>query len=78
MFRAKISVLVLPVSLLVTKTSKKNIILKKLLYMHYLLYFQKDIAEVKTLINLCIEFNTITLAYIAKLSLKVYHIDVED
>lgn len=51
-------------------------ILERVPYIHYLLYFQKDIAEIKTLIDLGSKVNIILLAYSSKLGLKVCHTNI--
>lgn len=45
-------------------------------YIHYLLYFQKDITDVKILIDYGSKVNVMTLAYISKLCLKVRYTNV--
>lgn len=61
-----------------TKASKENsVILKRVLYISYLLRFYKDIAEVKTLIDSGNKFNTILLGYALKLGLKICHINIK-
>lgn len=57
--------------LLVIEASKKDIILEKILYIHYLLCFQKNIIDVKTLNNFSIEANVMILAYFSKLGLQI-------
>lgn len=50
MFKNLVSVLV--ISVLVIKASKKNnIILKRVLYIYYLLCFQKDILEIEAFVT---------------------------
>lgn len=59
------------ISTLVAEFGKKDIILKQILNIYYLFYFLKNAADVKALINLSSKINTLILAYIANLSLKV-------
>lgn len=57
-----------------TKTSKEEfVLLERLLYIHYLLYFWKNIADLRALIDSGSEVNTMTLVCALKLGLKVYH-----
>ena len=56
----------------VTKISlKDHITLEQMSCIYYLLYFQKNTAGVRALVDLDCEVNVITLAYSAKLNLKV-------
>lgn len=59
--------------LLVTEVSMENTLhlLKKILYIHYLFCFQKDLYKTKALFNLDSEINAVTSTYIAKLGLKI-------
>ena len=50
--------------------------LERMSYIHYLLCFQKDIADIRALIDLGGEINAMILAYASKLGFKVYHIKV--
>ena len=59
-----------------TKISKKNIVLNWVPCIHYPFRFWKNTANVWALINLGSEVNAMTSAYIAKLSLKVWLIDI--
>lgn len=54
---------------LVIEASKKNnnVALLKILYIHYLLYFQKDTNKIQTLLDLSNKVNTIILIYTLKL-----------
>lgn len=52
-------------------------LLERVLYIHYLLHFQKDISGIKVMIDLNSELNARTLMYISKLGLNVYHINVK-
>ena len=52
-----------------TNTSKKDKILVSILCIYYLICFQERNNNIDTLINFDNESNTITLAYIFKLSL---------
>lgn len=56
--------------------SENKVILKKLLCIHYLLRFSKDIAEVKALLNFGNETNAIMPAYATKINLKVRLINI--
>ena len=77
MSRAKKLVLVLTNSLSVTETNMKDeVTLKRVLYIHYLLRFWKDITDMRALIDSNSKINAITPAYTLKLGLKVYHTDV--
>ena len=58
-----------------TETNKK-VTLERVLYIHYLLRFQKDNASVKALVDLGSEVNAMTPAYAAKLGLKVRKTDI--
>ena len=70
MSRAKKLVLVLATSLSVTETNKE-VTLERVPCINYPLYFQKDIAGVRALVDLGSEVNAMTPAYTAKLGLKV-------
>lgn len=50
--------------------------LKYIPYIHYLVRFKKDQAKVQALLGSNNEFNMMTIAYTAKLSLKVYPTDI--
>lgn len=55
-------------STFMTKTSKKDkVVLKRVLYIYYLLYFQKNTIEIKALLDFGNKVNAITPAYILKL-----------
>lgn len=43
-----------------------------MLYVHYLVHFKKNQAEIQALINSRSKVNVMTLAYISKLGLKVW------
>ena len=64
-------VLVLATSILVTTTSKKDLILDHILYIYYLVYFWKGRNYIKTLIDLDSKINIITLIYTLKLGFQV-------
>lgn len=51
--------------------------LKRVLCLNYLLYFQKDITDVRVLINLSRQVNAIISAYADKLGLKICSTDVK-
>lgn len=61
---------------MVLETSKE-IIFDQILYISYLLYFWKDISDIKDFINLSSEYNVMISAYVAKLNLKVGYTNVE-
>lgn len=55
-----------------TKTSREDeIVLQKVPCIYYPLYFRKDTTEIKALFKFGNKVNTIILAYIAKISLKI-------
>ena len=51
--------------------------LERVSYIYYLLRFREDTEGIKALIDSNSKVNTITLAYIAKLGLKVQKTDIE-
>ena len=55
--------------ILVINTNKKDRILAYILYIYYLIYFQKSSNNIEALINSNGKFNTITLTFILKLDL---------
>lgn len=59
------------------KTAEPSTPLKRVLYIYHPLYFKKDEAKIKALIDSNKEVNIMILAYVAKLGLKVKLIDVE-
>ena len=64
-------------SLLVIETSKKKFkLLKRVPWIHYLLYFQKNTINIRALIDSSSEVNTMAPVYPSKLGLKVCHINV--
>lgn len=64
------------ISTLVTKTTKEDdVTLKQIPYLHYLIRFKKN--KVQVLINLTNKGNTMIPAYVFKLSLQVYRINVK-
>ena len=70
-------VLILATSLPITEASKEDeVVLKRIPCIYYPLYFRKNTAKVKTLLNSGSEVNTMTLIYTAKLGLKVRRINV--
>ena len=79
MYGAKKLVVVLATSLSVTVASIEDILwlLEKVLCIHYLLRFQKDLRETRALINSGSEINAMTPAYIAKLGLEVQKTDIK-
>lgn len=54
-----------------TKASKKDVVLDRILYIHYSVYIQKNQDEMLALINSGSEINPITPVYVSKLGLKV-------
>ena len=55
-----------------------EVVLKKVPYIHYTLYFRKNKEnKMQALIDLGSEVNAMTLIYAAKLGLKICHINVE-
>ena len=56
--------------------TNKEVTLEQVPCIHYPLCFQKNIAGVRTLINLGSEVNAITPAYAAKLSVKIRKTDI--
>lgn len=50
--------------------------LEQILYIYYLLYFQKDTIDIRILSNFGNKVNTITPAYASKLDLKTCFINV--
>ena len=59
-----------------TKVSKKDVILDRILCIYYLMFFWKNQDEVLALINLGSEVNVMTHVYSSKLGLKVYPTNV--
>ena len=60
-----------------TKASKENeVVLEKILYIHYPFYFWKGITDVKTLINFSSKVNAMTPAYASKLGLQARQTNV--
>lgn len=71
-------VLVSTISIPVTEISKKkNIILEKVLFIYYLLCFQKKTLEIKALIDFNCKVNTITPIYALKLGFEIRNTNVE-
>lgn len=69
---------ILATSLLVIASNMEDTLwlLKRVLYIHYPLCFQKDLYEITALIALDSEVYTMTPTYIAKLDLKVWKTDI--
>lgn len=63
---------ILTTSALMTKASME--ILKKILYIYYIIWFKKN--KVQALFNLNYEANAMTLAFAFKLGPKVHHINI--
>lgn len=62
------------------KASKNNnnIVLKRILYIHYLFYFYKNKKiKIQAPINFNYKINAITLTYVTKLGFKICHINVK-
>ena len=60
-----------------TESSKKDhMSLERVPFIYYLFYFQKNIINVRALIDLNSEVNKMTLIYAAKLGLKVQKTDI--
>lgn len=59
------------------KKPKIALLLKHVPYIYHSLCFKKDWAKIQSLINSDNEINTITLAYVAKLSLQIWSINVK-
>lgn len=64
------------ISVLVIEFGKKNIVLKQVLSIHYLLRFLKQIINLRALINLGSQFSTIILAYAASLGQKIWSTNI--
>lgn len=62
----------------IIETSKKDevVLVKKILYIPYPLYFYKDTAEIKALFNSGNKVNAMIPAYIAKIGPKVCFINI--
>ena len=61
-----------------TETSKENeVVLEKVPYIYYSLHFQKDIADVKALIDSGSKVNAIISAYISKLGFRICQTNVK-
>lgn len=73
MSKAKKVVIVLANSLLVTKSSIENTLwpLEKILCIYHPLYFQKNPLEIRALIDLNSEVNTMTPAYTTRLDFNI-------
>lgn len=70
-------VLVLTSFTLITIASKKiDMVLEKVSYINYLLYFRKNTVNIRALINLSNKINAMTPAYINKLGLKTYYTNI--
>lgn len=59
---------------LVTKASRKNVVLDWVLYIHYSIQFKKN--KVQALIHLGNKINAITPAFAFKLGLKIYYTNI--
>lgn len=66
------------ISLLLTGASIEDVLLllKWILYIYYLLQFQKDIADVRALIDFGSKVNAMTPAYVSKLDLRACHTNI--
>lgn len=58
------------------KAEEETVVLKRVQCIHYLLCFQKDTANVRTLIDLDNKINAMILAFVSKLCFKAYHTNV--
>lgn len=78
MFKAKKIAEVPTSSLSVTEASMENTLrpLKIVLYIHHLLYLQKNLYKNRVLINLDNKVNIMILAYAAKLGFKLQKINI--
>lgn len=57
-------------------TKNNPLVVDWIFYIHYLIWFEKN-EQIQALINSNNEVNAITLTYVAKLSLKIRHTNVE-
>lgn len=62
---------------LVIRAKKNELVLKKILNIYYLFYFEKNINKISTLLNLNNKINIIMLAYVLKLDFTVYYINIK-
>lgn len=63
--------------MLLNEASNKNdITLARILYIHYLLYFQKNTNKLQALLNFGSKVNTMMPVYISKLGFRVCHTNV--
>lgn len=58
------------------ETKDRMVILERVLCIYYLLYFQKNSADIEALLDLSSVVNAMNLAFASKLGLKTCHIDV--
>lgn len=71
-------VLILAIFVSMTEASRKDeVVLKKVLCIHYPLRFCKNIAEVKAFLDSNSKVNTIKLVYIAKIGLNICFTNIE-
>lgn len=49
-----------------------TLLFKQILYINYLIYFKKDSIKMQGPLHFCNKVNTIILAYVLKLALKIY------
>ena len=79
MYRAKKLAVISATSLLVTAASMENTLrlLERVLCIHHLLHFQKDLQETRVLIDLGNEVNAMTPTYATKLGLKIRKTDIK-
>lgn len=59
------------------KASKKGLFLERVLYIYYLLRFQKNNLGTKIFIDTYCDINTMTLLITLKAGLKAYYIDIK-
>lgn len=67
----------LTIFILMVRFNKKNVILEWISSICYPLYFLKDIANVKALIDLSSKVNTIFPAYVVSLGLKIWPTNIK-
>ena len=69
---------VLAISTLMTGTRKEALVLERVSYIYYPVQFKKNTnkTQVQALIDSRSEVNAMTPAYVSKLGLKVYFIDI--
>ena len=63
--------LVLVLRTFISVTSKKSIILDHILYIYYLVHFQKNSNNIEVLLDSCSKINIMTFIYASKLGFQV-------